>query len=461
MKIPMPSLFATRALLPDGWTENVRIEIGDDGKIVSVESQVTAAPSDQNLGSGILVPAIGNLHSHTFQRAMAGMTEYRSSENDDFWSWRTLMYRFLDVLTPEDIEAIAALAFMEMLESGYASVAEFHYVHHQPGGAAYGNIAELSERIASAASDTGIGLTLLPVLYSYGGAECTPLSGGQLRFGCDLDRYSSLMEAARRAVKRLPEDSGIGVAPHSLRATSPEQFEQLSPLASGGPLHIHIAEQQREVREIEAWHGARPVEWLLDNAAIGPDWCLIHATHMTQEETAGLAASGATAGLCPITEANLGDGIFNGREFLANDGQFGTGSDSNVHISLSQELRQLEYSQRYRHEARNVLATSDKSTGTRLYLGALCGGARAQMRASAGLGAGEWADMVCLNGDHVALCGLAPDYILDGWIFAADDRVVRDVWSAGRHCIRDGAHVSRDSIERRYRKVLSGLIDRI
>ncbi len=457
----MTSLFANKALLSDGWADNVRVGFDAAGTIVSVERDVGRQAEDTHLGNGILLPAPGNLHSHTFQRAMAGMTEHRSASRDDFWTWRTLMYRFLDVLEPQEIEAIAALVYLEMLESGYAAVAEFHYVHHRPGGGAYDNIAELSERIFAAAVATGIGLTHLPVLYSYGGTDRADLAGGQLRFGCDLPRFARLHDAARGAMKGLPADFSIGLAPHSLRATAPEQYDEIAALAGNGPIHIHAAEQQREVRDIEAWLGARPVEWLLDNAGVNENWCLIHTTHMSDAETRSLARSGATAGLCPITEANLGDGVFNGPAYLEAGGGLGVGSDSNIRVSLSEELRQLEYSQRLRHEARNVMASDAASTGTLLYGKALKGSARALQRNSGALEAGRLADMVVLDGDHVALCGLRPEQFLDGWIFAFDDRLVRDVWSAGRHCVKDGRHTARDAIEQRYRTILKGLMDRI
>ena len=456
----MTALFAQRALLPRGWAERVRLEIDETGRLSSVTADSAPQPGDQHLGSGVLLPAPGNLHSHAFQRAMAGMTEYRSARHDDFWSWRNLMYRFLDVLRPDEIEAIAALVYVEMQEAGYAAVGEFHYVHHQPGGDSYDNIAELSDRIYAAAGATGIGLTHLPVLYSHGGAGRQALAGGQLRFGNDLDRFATLHQAAATGLKSLPGDCRIGVAPHSLRATDPEQLKQLKDRFGSGPIHIHVAEQVREVEEIDAWLGARPVAWLLDNVDMDARWCCIHATQMDDRETAGLARSGAVAGLCPITEANLGDGIFDGQAFAEAGGRYGVGSDSNIRISLSEELRQLEYSQRLRHRARNVLA-QDGSTGETLYRQILFGGAAALGRDSGALEAGRLADLVAIDADHVALCGLGTGQLLDGWIFAADDAVVRDLWSAGRHCVHDGRHRQRDAVEQRFRDTMRQLITRI
>ena len=317
------TLFAPTALLPDGWTRDVRLTI-DGARIAAIEPGAAPGPGDHVLAGRALIPAMPNLHSHAFQRAMAGMTERRGPGDDSFWTWRTLMYRFLDLLTPDDVEAIAALVQVEMLESGYGSVAEFHYLHHQPGGTPYADPAELAHRIAAAAADTGIGLTLLPVLYSFGGAGEVPLAGGQRRFGNDLDGFLRLREAAGR---HLAADAILGTAPHSLRATTPAQIAALAEALPDGPLHIHAAEQVQEVEAVEAWLGARPVAFLLDHVGIGPRWCLIHATQMTADETARLAGCGAVAGLCPITESNLGDGIFPGTAYLAAGGTIGIGSD--------------------------------------------------------------------------------------------------------------------------------------
>ena len=449
-------IFAERALLPKGWAERVRITVAD-GHITGVAKAAAPHPGDTRVSA--LLPALSNLHSHAFQRAMAGMTEHRAAGRDSFWTWRDLMYRFLDRLTPEQMEAIAALVFMEMQEAGYAAVGEFHYVHHQPGGAPYGDIAELSGRIFAAASLTGIGLTHLPVLYSYGGAGEQPLASGQLRFGNSVDGFAGLLEAIRAAARVLPADTRVGIAPHSLRATNPADLALTLPLAAGNPIHIHVAEQPREVADILAWLGARPVEWLLANTPIGADWCAIHATHMTPTETAGLAKSGAVAGLCPITEANLGDGPFNGPGWLAAGGAFGIGSDSNVRISLTEELRTLEYSQRLRDIARNVMVEKHGSVGQFLYAGAARGGARALGRKSGQIAVGNLADLTAIDLSHPTLCALKPDQILDGLAFAAPDTVVTDLWSAGRHRVKEGRHVLREQIIAGWRKAVKGLID--
>ena len=451
-------IFARQALLADGWAENVRVTIANM-RIAGITAGAKAEPDDQRVDT--LLPALSNLHSHSFQRAMAGMTEHRARGRESFWTWRETMYKFLAHLTPKHVEAIAALVFMEMQEAGYAAVGEFHYVHHRAGGGHYDDMAELSARIFSAAAQTGIGLTHLPVLYSYGGAGKQPLAGGQLRFGNDVDDFESLLTAARRAAAALPDDTAVGIAPHSLRATSPEDLRRTIPLADGRPIHIHVAEQPKEVADVSAWLGARPVEWLVANMPVDRAWCAIHATHMTPEETASLARSGAVAGLCPITEANLGDGPFNGPAWIANHGGFGIGSDSNVRISLTEELRTLEYSQRLRDLSRNVWVRDGGSVGESIYTHAARGGAQALGRAAGEIAIGKYADLLAIDSNHPALCVLPRDQVLDGLCFAAPDQVVTDLWSAGRHRVRGGLHLSREGIVKKYRAAVIDLKARL
>lgn len=450
----MKSLWAETALTPAGWQARVRVDIAPDGRIASVTPD--SDPAGERLD--LLLPAPTNLHSHAFQRAMAGLTEARGPDpQDSFWTWRRLMYRFLEALGPEEVEAITAFVQMEMLEAGYAAVAEFHYLHHAPGGAPYADMAEMSVRIAAATDTTGIGLTLLPVLYQWGGCDRRPLVAGQDRFHGTPDSFARLHAGARTAIAGLPADTRLGVAPHSLRAVDQDGLAAAVALAGDGPIHIHAAEQAAEVAEVAARLGARPVAWLLAEMGVDPRWCLIHATRMTPEETAGLAASGAVAGLCPITEASLGDGIFDGAAFLSAGGRFGVGSDSNIRISLSEELRALEYSQRLRDRARAVLARSGASTGRVLFEGAARGGAQAAGRAAGAIAPGLEADLVALDTGSVALAGLGGDTLLDSFVFAGDDRLVREVWSAGRHVVSAGRHRARDAITDRYRAVLARL----
>ena len=449
----MTVLNAKTALLADGWAQDVEVTI-DGGRITGI---ATGRPAPGSLGC--LLPAPVNLHSHAFQRAMAGMTERRSAEQDSFWTWRQLMYRFLDRLTPDDVQAIAAFVQMEMAEAGYAAVAEFHYLHHAQGGAPYADRAEMSARIAAAAAETGLGLTLLPVLYQQGGCDGRALGAGQLRFGNDADGFGALWQAAGRALASLPEDSRLGVAPHSLRAVSRDGLDFARDLAPDAPLHLHIAEQAAEVTEVQAAYGARPVEWLLASQPVDARWCLIHATQMEPQETAALAATGAVAGLCPMTEANLGDGIFDGLRFVAAGGRWGVGSDSNLRISLSEELRLLEYSQRLQHRSRALLAAAERSTGRVLLESAAQGGAQAAGRGAGMIREGEWADLLALDMTSTDLDGRQSDAILDAWIFAGDDRMVTEVWSAGRQIVTGGRHKAREVITSRYRRTMARLRD--
>ena len=449
----MTVLNARTALLADGWAQDVEVTI-DGGRITGIAS---GRPAPGSLGC--LLPAPVNLHSHAFQRAMAGMTERRSAGQDSFWTWRQLMYRFLDRLTPDDVQAIAAFVQMEMAEAGYAAVAEFHYLHHAQGGAPYADRAEMSERIAAAAAETGLGLTLLPVLYQQGGCDGRALGAGQLRFGNDADGFGALWQGAGRALASLPEDSRLGVAPHSLRAVSRDGLDFARDLAPDAPLHLHIAEQAAEVTEVQAAYGARPVEWLLASQPVDSRWCLIHATQMEPQETAALAATGAVAGLCPMTEANLGDGIFDGLRFVAAGGRWGVGSDSNLRISLSEELRLLEYSQRLQHQRRALLAAAERSTGRVLLESAAQGGAQAAGRGAGMIREGEWADLLALDMTSTDLDGRQSDAILDTWIFAGDDRMVTEVWSAGRQIVTGGRHKAREVITSRYRHTMARLRD--
>jgi formiminoglutamate deiminase len=368
------------------------------------------------------------------------------------------MYRFVDRLDPDDVEAIAAQAFAEMLEGGFTRVGEFHYLHHDLDGRAYADPAELSARIAAAASATGIGLTLLPVFYAHSGFGGAPPSPGQRRFINDPDSFARLAEGARRACQILP-DAVVGVAPHSLRAVTPDELAAVTRIFPRAPVHIHVAEQVREVEDCLAWSGKRPVEWLLYAAGADARWCLVHATHVTETEMDALAHSGAVAGLCTITEANLGDGIFPTDRYLAAGGAFAVGSDSNILISAAEELRTLEYAQRLSRRARNVLAGGpDRSTGRTLFDGAVTGGARALGVTTAGLEPGAPLDLVALNSGDASLIGRRGDALLDGWIFAGRGQVIDGVWRHGRKVVAGGRHVQAEAIGARYRRTLEKVL---
>jgi formiminoglutamate deiminase len=446
------SLFFETALLSEGWRDGVRLELRG-GRIAKIATN-TQPLADDEIG-GIGLPGLANVHSHGFQRGLAGMAEFRGG-TDSFWTWRDAMYRFVTTISPEDVEAITALAFAEMLEGGFTHVGEFHYLHNDPGGRSYDNRPEMAERVAAAANLSGIGLTLLPVFYERGGFDGRAPNPAQRRFCSTIDGFQHLFARCGDIVRGL-DGAVLGVAPHSLRAVSPDSLTALAFLMKDRPVHIHVAEQRQEVADCEQTLKARPVQWLLDNLAIDSRWCFIHATHANREEIAGLAASGAVAGLCPISEANLGDGFFALPEFMAGGGRFGIGSDANLRLSVIEELRMLEYGQRLIKEARNVAAgRQSQSTGRTLFELALQGGAQV-LGASRGLMEGEPANIVALDGKSEILAGRRDDQLLDSLIFAGSNALIRTVWRGGRMLVQHGRHIRKEEIVSRYRKSIARL----
>ena len=435
----MSTLFADHALLPDGWARDVLLAWDDAGTLTSVTIRAIAPP-DAPRATGPLLPGMPNLHSHAFQRAFAGLSEYRSGDSgDSFWTWRALMYRFARDISPDQLEAIATQLYIEMLRAGYTAVCEFHYLHHAPEGQRYADPAEMSMRLLAAAQRAGIGITLLPVLYQDAGFGGKPPRPEQRRY---LNRVDELLDIAHRV---RAKQARVGVAPHSLRAVGLQALRELvaglHAIDTTAPVHIHIAEQQQEVEDCLAWSGQRPVEWLLANAPVDARWCLVHATHMSDAERTALAASGAVAGLCPTTEANLGDGVFDAASYIAASGAWGIGSDSHISVDAAEELRLLEYTQRLAKQRRNVLVgDAQRQVADHLWLGAVAGGARASGRTIRGLAPGEQADFVVLDGGGL-LAGLAPAQALASHVFANQGRsAVRDVFVAGIQRIRDGEH---------------------
>ncbi|OAP37909.1 formimidoylglutamate deiminase [Sinorhizobium glycinis] len=448
-------LFAAQALLSTGWAEDVLISVGGDGRIAAVEpGQVPAAGDEATTGP--VIPAMSNLHSHAFQRAMAGLAEVAGSGDDSFWTWRETMYRTVGRVDPDDVEAIAAKLYVEMLKGGFGRVVEFHYLHHQADGTPYADPAEMSLRILNAAHATGIGLTHLPVFYAhanFGGVAPNP---GQRPFLHDPDRFLALLQRLVPASARVGAE--LGYAIHSLRAATPGEMRTiLGEAPVSGPIHIHVAEQTREVEDCLAWSGRRPVEWLLDEMPVDRRWCAIHATHMTAQETERLAKSGAVAGLCPATEANLGDGIFPATDFLAAGGRFGIGTDSHVATSVAEELRLLEYGQRLRDRRRNRLAAPGASVGRTIFDAALAGGTQAAGLGTAGIQVGARADLVVLDGANPYVAAASGNQILDRWLFALGGEAVRDVMVAGQWKIRNGRHDREEDIDRAFARVLSKL----
>ncbi len=445
------SLFASQALLPTGWADNVLLGWNDQGQLTQVQPGTTTPPAGTPTAAGPLIPGMPNLHSHAFQRAFAGLTEYRAAAQDSFWSWRTLMYRFAARITPEHLEAIATWLYVEMLEAGYTSVCEFHYVHHDRGGQPYADDATLSQCLLRAAQAAGIGITLLPVLYQTSGFGGKPPREDQARFIRSTDNMLDLLQRLQPMCAAQAAQARLGLAPHSLRAVPPDSLraavQGLSALDASAPVHIHIAEQTQEVDDCVAWSGQRPVQWLLNHADVNARWCLVHATHMTPEEYAAAARSGAVAGICPSTEANLGDGIFDMPQWLAAGGAWGVGSDSHACVNAAEELMLLEYSQRLQRRQRNVLASADHpQVATALTLQAVQGGAQAAARPVAGLAVGQQADMVALDARHVALRELPADSMLSAHVFGSHrTSAIASLWTAGRQRVAAGRHALHES----------------
>ncbi|MCU1725635.1 formimidoylglutamate deiminase [Pseudomonas sp. 7P_10.2_Bac1] len=453
----MSVFFAERALLPTGWATNVRIEVGADGFLTRIQANADAQGA-QRL-NGPVLPGMPNLHSHAFQRAMAGLAEVAGNPNDSFWTWRDLMYRLVGKISPEQLGIIARQLYIEMLKAGYTSVAEFHYVHHDLSGQPYANPAELALRISEAARSTGIGLTLLPVLYSHSGFGGQAPNDGQRRFINSTEQYLTLQQQLKPLLAQQPAQH-LGLCFHSLRAVTPEQIhEVLSASDTTCPVHIHIAEQQKEVDDCLAWSGKRPIQWLYDNVDVDARWCLVHATHATADEVQLMAQSQAVAGLCLTTEANLGDGIFPAVDYLAQNGRMGIGSDSHVSLSVVEELRWLEYGQRLRDQRRNRMYRSDQPmVGRTLYDAAVAGGAQAMGQPVAGLAVGQRADWLVLDGNDPYLATAQDDAILNRWLFAGGDRQVRDVVVNGQWVVRDGRHADEEASSRDFIRVLRELL---
>ncbi len=447
----MRKMVFAEALLPEGWRRDVRVEINEEGRIATVTPQ--AEP-----GRLVAIPGLPNLHSHAFQRGMAGLTEHAGDSEDSFWTWRELMYRFLAHLTPEDIEAIATLAYAEMLESGFTRVGEFHYLHHAPDGTPYADRAEMAARIAAAAQASGINLTLLPCFYAHGEAGGGPPAPGQRRFLSDLDGFAALAEGSRRAIAGLP-GAGFGLAPHSLRAATIAQIHAVAAMVrSTEPLHIHAAEQVKEVEACTRILGLPPIAALLEAGLVTPRTCLIHATHGTEAELARVAQAGAVVGLCPITESNLGDGIFPAIAYRAAGGRFGVGTDSNVLVCAATELRTLEYSQRLVRRTRNALAPRGGSTGRALWQAAVEGGTQALAAGPAGIVPGAFADLVLLDPAHPTHAARDGDRRLDSLVFATRQGAIREVWVRGQRVVSEGTHPGRAAAERRVAEVLARIL---
>lgn len=440
------SLWTEQALLPEGWARHVLLQWDEAGTLMHVtpDTPTDELPAGTHRASGPLIPGMPNLHSHAFQRAFAGLTEYRDQGQDSFWTWRTLMYRFAARLSPEQMEAIATWLYIEMLQSGYTSVCEFHYIHHDADGRPYSDDGAMAHSLLRAAKRAGIGMTLLPVLYQTSGFGGTPPNEGQRRFIRSTDNMLALLDKLHPTCDL--QGARLGVAPHSLRAVPPDSLRVvlagLDSISPNAPVHIHIAEQTAEVEACLAWSGQRPVQWLMNHAQLDSRWCLVHATHMDEAEYRGAAQSGAVAGLCPTTEANLGDGIFDFPAWRSFGGAWGVGSDSHACVDPAEDLLMLEYSQRLALRRRNIGSDSTHSQVARaMWLQAVSGGAQAAGRPVQGLLRGQQADFIVLDEKHVVLQGLPADLMLASHVFASSrSRAISSVWTGGRQRIKDGLH---------------------
>ena len=437
-----------------GWSKPRAVEADADGRL---RPALAGDGADGALGAARVVPGVANLHSHAFQRAMAGMAERQTDPADSFWTWRETMYRFAARFTPEHLHAVAAQLYAEMLEAGYTTVCEFHYLHHAPDGRPYADPAAMSRALVAAARETGIRLTLLPVLYMTGGFDARPLSERQRRFGHDVEGFLRLLDTLRA------EEGGalrVGCALHSLRAVQPDAMrEVLAALPRDSRIHIHIAEQTAEVDECVAVRGARPVRWLLDNAAVDARWTLVHATHLDAGEVQDVARSGATVAICTTTEGNLGDGLFPLRDYLEAGGRWGVGSDSHISVSPVEELRWLEYGQRLVTRRRNIaVGSASTSVGETLMHGVMASAEDATRHAVGLLDDDRPADLLVLDNDAPAFAGATDGDAIDRWLFSGNRNLVRETWVAGRRVVAQGRHVRREAIEARYRTTMAELL---
>ncbi len=449
------------ALLADGWAKDVLLHWDSAGRIDAIERGIKDSSDVRLLGPTI--PGMPNLHSHAFQRGMAGLTERAGPADDSFWTWRDWMYRFVELLSPDDLRAIASWLYCEMLKGGYTSVAEFHYLHHQVNGQPYDSPAEMSSAIIESAVFTGIRLTHLPVLYTFAGFDRAPLSRGQLRFANNTQSLLALFASLQATYQGHPLVT-IGLAAHSLRATELGQLQRLTEeltRQAATRLHLHIAEQTAEVEACEAWSGLRPVEWLGEHFDLSDRWCLIHATHLNDRELDIITDARAIVGLCPTTEANLGDGIFRGRDFHRRQGLFGIGSDSHMSVSAAEELRTLEYSQRLCHRQRQVMADSNESLGRSLYEHAAKCGAQALGQTFGMIELGTAADLVVLNENHPLLFGRGGDRLLDAYVFCGGPEMIRHVFVGGRQVVIDGRHQQEEELAGNFKKCIASLLRRL
>jgi len=450
-------LYADKILLGSQWAKQKTLTI-ENGVITDITE---GKDVDAEIAQGVVIPGMVNCHSHAFQRAFAGFSEQGSEGQDSFWTWRAIMYKFLDQLTAENAEVIATQLYIEMLKMGYTRVAEFHYLHHQIDGAVYPQLAQMAEAIFKAASNTGIGLTLLPVLYRFAGFGEQAPKDGQKRFINSTEQFNQLVSDCV-VLSEQYANSNVGIAPHSLRAVDKTSLlaavKHVRFFDENAPIHIHISEQQQEVNDCLSHYGKRPVEWLLENAELDPHWCLIHATHINQQERQGIIKSGAIAGICPTTEANLGDGIFPTTEFLQEQGTFAIGSDSHISVNPIEELRWLEYAQRLIKQQRAILANKHQlSVGQNLWQRAAQGGAQSTNSNTGELALGKQADLLVLDAAQTQLFAHSDQHLLDSMLFASQQNPIQDVMVNGAWVIKNRQHTLQQTSADNFVQLLAKL----
>ncbi|MEW6990577.1 formimidoylglutamate deiminase [Colwelliaceae bacterium 6441] len=452
----MMKLFAKRILLADGWANN---------KVLTIEQGIIKAIDDEKdegiVTVGTVIPGMVNCHSHAFQRAFAGFSEQGSEGQDSFWTWRNIMYKFLAQLTAENAQVIATQLYIEMLKMGYTRVAEFHYLHHDITGENYPELATMAQAIFNAAQSAGIGLTLLPVLYRFSGFGEQVPNEGQKRFINETAQFNQLVSDCFTLSENY-DNTNVGIAPHSLRAVDlpslTSAVAHVRSLDAHAPIHIHIAEQQKEVNDCLAHYGKRPVQWLLDNVDMDKQWCLIHATHINEQERQGIIETQAIAGICPTTEANLGDGIFPTTEFLAEKGTLAIGSDSHISVNPIEELRWLEYTQRLIKQQRAILASEQQlSVGQNLWQQAAQGGAQSTNSNTGELAVGKQADLLVLDENKLSLFAHDEQHVLDSMIFASQTNLVKHVMVNGHWVIKEGAHLNEQVTQVAFAEMLAKL----
>ena len=448
-------IYTKKILLADGWASDKTLTI-NNGNILAITSGCTDGALKIE---GAVIPGMVNCHSHAFQRAFAGFSEQGSEGQDSFWTWRKIMYQFLAKLTTENAETIASQLYIEMLKMGYTRVAEFHYLHHEIDGRNHSTVSAMAEALFKAAKTSGIGLTMLPVMYQFSGFGSQAPNEGQKRFINSTEQFNQLVSECFKLSENY-QNTNVGIAPHSLRAVDKDSLTKavshVRALDEKAPIHIHIAEQQKEVDDCVAHFGQRPVEWLLANMELDQQWCLIHATHINEQERQGIIASQAIAGICPTTEANLGDGIFPTTEFLAEQGTFAIGSDSHISINPIEELRWLEYAQRLIKQQRAILATDKQaSVGANLWQRAALGGAQSTNSNTGELAIGKQADLLVLDEQQTRLFAHSDQHRLDSLIFASQQNPVKDVMVNGQWVIQNGQHQHQSTIADAFADILT------